>query len=273
MEWCGAREARIQSRHAGGQRGSSATDTTKPPHAGEAGSYSGAHTSAAGGFFFFLLSPPSAPIPATPLRNLWPHHMQRCGCLAGKKTRRKKKRKKKRKSESARRENMAGEEGSWERSERPAPARARAEWGEGRKVYFHVRAGYTLGTPRLGLASPARQGDGPTGVLWGGSVSRSLLRHSREGRPSPSWRRAGAHQPRFLFFLFDWLVSLIARDRGHRASERAPMDGKLCVFCIYALGGVGYLPLRDIFVVGPCRAQVIPTSTSKISLFGSAGGW
>jgi hypothetical protein len=56
MEWCGAREARIQSRHAGGQRGSSATDTTKPPHAGEAGSYSGAHTSAAGVFFFFFFA-------------------------------------------------------------------------------------------------------------------------------------------------------------------------------------------------------------------------
>lgn len=99
-----------------------------------------------------------------------------------------KKRKKKRKSESARRENMAGEEGSWERSERPAPARARAEWGEGRKVYFHVRAGYTLGTPRLGLASPARQGDGPTGVLCGavGWVRFSVAFAPQQGGPAVS---------------------------------------------------------------------------------------
>jgi hypothetical protein len=88
----------------------------------------------------------------------------------------------------------------------PLP-RAREQSGErGEKSISTSARATRLAPPALALLPRRGKGTGPPVccvVLWGGSVSRSLLRHSREGRPSPSWRRAGAHQPRFLFFLFD----------------------------------------------------------------------
>lgn len=207
MEWCGAREARIQSRHAGGQRGSSATDTTKPPHAGEAGSYSGAHTSAARGFFFFFCC--HRQVPRSPQLPCGTCDRITCSAAAawlGRKPGGKKSGKRKGKAKAREERIWREKRGRGRGASAPLP-RAREQSGErGEKSISTSARATRLAPPALALLPRRGKGTGPPVccvVLWGGSVSRSLLRHSREGRPSPSWRRAGDHQPRFLFFLFD----------------------------------------------------------------------